>query len=127
LAAVIEPVSSETIRTKVSLIWRRWIRSTPAARAYRFIFWAKQCEESGVPDARLPPGSGREPGRGSAWGFLAKTTDPRRALRNLLECARMFTDALREETARLGLPTVEVDAKTTEDEFAEQVMDVFGL
>jgi hypothetical protein len=64
---------------------------------------------------------------GSAWGFLAKTTDPERALRNLLERDRMFTDILREETARLGLPTIEMDTTTTEDVLAKRVTDVFGL
>jgi hypothetical protein len=64
---------------------------------------------------------------GPAWGFLAKTTNPERALRNLLERDRMFTDALREETARLGLPAIEVDAATTEDELAARVAEVFGL
>lgn len=64
---------------------------------------------------------------GSAWGFLAKTTDPERALRNLLERDRMFTDILREEAARLGLPAVEVDATMTEDDLAERVTEVFGL
>jgi hypothetical protein len=64
---------------------------------------------------------------GSAWGFLARTTNPERALRNLLERDRMFTDALREETARLGLHAVEVDAATTADELAGRVAEVFGL
>lgn len=64
---------------------------------------------------------------GVAWGFLAKTGDPERALSNLLERDRMFTDTLREETARLGLHAVEVDATTTEDELTERVADVFGL
>src|SRR5262245_20546688 len=44
---------------------------------------------------------------GSARGFLARTTDPERALSNLLERDRMFTDVLREETTRLGLPVIE--------------------
>ncbi len=64
---------------------------------------------------------------GAAWGFLAKTSDPERALRNLLERDRMFTDILREETARLDLRAVEVDATTTEDDIAGRVADVFGL
>lgn len=64
---------------------------------------------------------------GAAWGFLAKTTDPERALRNLLERDRMFTGALREETARLGLPAVEVDGAMTEDDLAARVTEVFGL
>lgn len=64
---------------------------------------------------------------GSASGFLAKTTDPERALRNLLERDRMFTDILREETARLGVPAIEVDATMTENELAKRVTEVFGL
>jgi hypothetical protein len=64
---------------------------------------------------------------GAAWGFLARTADPKRALRNLLERDRMFTDVLREETARLALHAVEVETTTTEDELARRVADVFGL
>ena len=64
---------------------------------------------------------------GSAWGFLAKTTDPDRALRNLLERDRLFTDFLREETARLEGPAIEVDATVTEDDLAKRVTEVFGL
>jgi 2-phosphoglycerate kinase len=64
---------------------------------------------------------------GSTWGFLAKTTDPERALRNLLERDRMFTDIVREETARLELPAIEVDATLTEDDLARRVTEVFGL
>ncbi|HEX8719936.1 MAG TPA: hypothetical protein VF736_04785 [Pyrinomonadaceae bacterium] len=64
---------------------------------------------------------------GAAWGFLARTGDPERALRNLLERDRMFTDALREETARLGLPAVDVDGAMTEDDLAGRVTEVFGL
>jgi hypothetical protein len=62
-----------------------------------------------------------------ASGFLAKTTDPERALRNLLERDAMFTDALREETARLEVPAIQVDATTTEDDLTRRVTDVFGL
>lgn len=64
---------------------------------------------------------------GSAWGFLARTTDPEKALRNLLERDRMFTDMLRAETSRLGLQIIEVDTTTTEDDLARRVTDVFGL
>lgn len=64
---------------------------------------------------------------GAAWGFLAKTSDPERALRNLLERDRMFTDTLRDEAARLGLPTIEVDGAMTEDDLAGRVAEVFGL
>jgi hypothetical protein len=64
---------------------------------------------------------------GAASGFLARTTDPEAALRNLLERDRMFTDILREETARLEVPAVEVNATLTEDYLAERVTEVFGL
>lgn len=64
---------------------------------------------------------------GSSWGFLAKTSDPEKALRNLLERDRMFTDLLREETTRLGLPAIEVDTTTTQDDLVKRVTEVFGL
>ena len=64
---------------------------------------------------------------GAASGFLARTGDPERALRNLLERDRLFTDVLREEAARLGVHAIEVDATMTEDDLAERVTTVFGL
>ena len=64
---------------------------------------------------------------GAAWEFLARTTDPDKALRNLLERDRMFTDILREETVRLSLPGIEVNTTTTEDELAKQVTDLFSV
>jgi 2-phosphoglycerate kinase len=64
---------------------------------------------------------------GSAWGFLARTTDPQRALRNLLERDQRFTDVLRAETARLHLPAIEVDTTTPEDDLARRVAELFGL
>ena len=64
---------------------------------------------------------------GSKWGFLGRTSDPERALRNLLERDRMFTDILRAETARLGLHVIEVDITMTEDDLVTRVTDVFGL
>ncbi|MFL5542032.1 MAG: hypothetical protein ACJ8J0_23800, partial [Longimicrobiaceae bacterium] len=64
---------------------------------------------------------------GSAWGFLARTSNPQTALRNLVERDRMFTDILRAETARLDLPAIEVDATAGEDELARRVAEVFGL
>ena len=46
---------------------------------------------------------------------------------NLLERDRMFTDILREETARLEVPAIEVDAAMTEDDLATRVTEVLGL
>ena len=64
---------------------------------------------------------------GSTWSFLAKTSDPERALRNLLERDRMFTNLLREETTRLGLPVIDVETTTSEDDLTRRVKDVFRL
>jgi hypothetical protein len=64
---------------------------------------------------------------GSAWGFLAMTTEPETALRNLLERDRMFTDILRDETARLGLHAIEVDTTMTAEDLTRRVTDVFGF
>lgn len=64
---------------------------------------------------------------GTAWAFLAGTNDPRRALRNLLERDRMFTDILRDETASLELPAIDVETTVSEDDLVRRVTDVFGL
>jgi len=64
---------------------------------------------------------------GAAWRFLAQTSEPERALRNLLERDRMFTDQLREEAARLGLHVIEVDVTTTENDLVERVSQLFGF
>jgi 2-phosphoglycerate kinase len=64
---------------------------------------------------------------GSAAGFLAKTSDPDKALRNLLERDGMFTDIIGEETAQMELPVVDVEVGMTEDDLAGQVTAIFGL
>jgi 2-phosphoglycerate kinase len=64
---------------------------------------------------------------GTTWGFLAKTSDPEKALRNLLERDRMFTEILREETAQLGLHAIGVDTTVDEDDLAKEVMEIFGF
>jgi 2-phosphoglycerate kinase len=64
---------------------------------------------------------------GSAWSFLAKTSNPESALHNLLERDRMFTDRLREETARLNLHAIVVDTTTTEHDLTQRVTELFGL
>ena len=63
----------------------------------------------------------------STWGFLARTSDPKRALRNVLERDRMFTNILREETSRLGLSSIEVHTTISEDDLTARVMNTFGL
>ncbi len=63
---------------------------------------------------------------GSSWAFLSRTGDPERALRNLLDRDRMFTERLAAEVARLGLVGVEVDATLSEDALVERVAQAFG-
>lgn len=48
-------------------------------------------------------------------------------MHNLLERDRMFTDILREETAQLQLPVIEVDTGISEDDLVKRVTEVFEL
>ena len=64
---------------------------------------------------------------GQQWGFIGKTSDPERALRNLLERDAMFTHRLYEETERLGLKSIAVDSTMTIDELAGRVANALGL
>jgi 2-phosphoglycerate kinase len=65
--------------------------------------------------------------RGSLWEIAGKTSDPGKALRNLLDRDRMFTDRLREEAGDLGLRVIDVGTAMTEDELASQVSESLGL
>jgi cytidylate kinase len=67
--------------------------------------------------------------RRGGWtsGFLAKTSDPKRALQNLLERDRMFTDRLRKEVADLQLCAIQVDNAMAEDDTANLVAKMFGF
>lgn len=66
-------------------------------------------------------------GRGSLWSIAGKTSDPERALHNLLERDRMFTRRLAGEVTRLQLPAIGVDATRTEGGLAARVALMFGL
>ncbi|MEV0389297.1 shikimate kinase [Nonomuraea sp. NPDC050643] len=65
--------------------------------------------------------------RGSLWSIAGRTGDPERALRNLLERDRMFTERLSEEARRLGLGVVEIGTAMTEDDLGRRVAAAFGL
>jgi 2-phosphoglycerate kinase len=65
--------------------------------------------------------------RGTLWTIANQTSDPERALRNLLERDRMFTERLRVEARRLDLPVIEVRPGLTVDDLADQVTSAFGL
>ena len=64
---------------------------------------------------------------GPAWEFIARTGDPERALRNLLERDAMFTDRLKEEAQRLEMNIIQVDLTVTEDEVTGRVAELFRL
>lgn len=64
---------------------------------------------------------------GPDWGFLAKTGNPQRALSNLLERDRLFTDRLKEQTRKRALPAIMVSSAMTESDVAERVAAAFGL
>ena len=65
--------------------------------------------------------------RGSLHEIAGKTSDPEKALRNLLDRDRMFTERLWAEATALGLRVIEVNATMTEDDLAGQVTQAFGL
>jgi len=65
--------------------------------------------------------------RGTTWDIPAKTSNPAQAQRNLLERDRLFTDRLRAETKRLGLPAIDVDTAMSEDDVTELVTRSLGL
>jgi len=64
---------------------------------------------------------------GLRWGFVAKTSDPERALHNLLERDAMFTQRLYAEATRLDLNTIQVDTTTTVGDLTSRVMAAFEL
>ena len=64
---------------------------------------------------------------GSRSGFLANTSDPERALQNLLERDRMFTDRLTREVERLQLPAIHMNSALPEHEAIEFVATQFGF
>jgi hypothetical protein len=62
-----------------------------------------------------------------ARGFLARTSDPQRALGNLLERDRMFTDRLREQARRLGLAGMTVSPAASDEYLARRAAAMLGL
>jgi hypothetical protein len=65
--------------------------------------------------------------RGIPWRIPSKTSDYERARHNLLERDRLFTDRMRAETARLGLPAIEVTVGAGEDALTAEVAAAVGL
>jgi hypothetical protein len=65
--------------------------------------------------------------RGSLWRIAGKTSDPERALRNLLERDRLFTGSLRDTVETAGLAAIEVDGLMSEGILESRVAMQFGL
>jgi hypothetical protein len=83
-----------------------WLIPTPALRRFAF-------------ERRRPTGA--------PWSFVEQTSDPARALANLIERDRMFTDRVAQEASDLGLRTIVVDVTMSEDDVEGQVRDRLGL
>lgn len=65
--------------------------------------------------------------RTTLWDIAGQTSDPERALQNLLERDRLFTDRLRDDVKIAGVPAVEVDTFVTEDVLFDRSDKQFGL
>jgi hypothetical protein len=65
--------------------------------------------------------------RGSTYDIARQTSDPERALENLLERDRLFTEDVAQEAAALCLPVIRVDVGMTINRVAERVSEALGL
>lgn len=65
--------------------------------------------------------------RGPADAFWRRTTDPARALANLLERDRLFTEELISETQLAGVRAIRLDGTRTIDQMVEELAQRFGL
>lgn len=65
--------------------------------------------------------------RGSTWDIPRKTSDPARALANLLARDQLFTDELRRQATALGLPVLEVSGDLSVDDLANRAAASLGL
>jgi hypothetical protein len=65
--------------------------------------------------------------RGGLWQIAGRTTDPDRALANLLERDRLFTERLAATVADLHLQAIHVTPAMTEDDLAAAVTEALGL
>lgn len=61
--------------------------------------------------------------RGTLWDIASRTSDPERALANLLERDAMFTDRLRHDVGRLGLLAIGIDVGDTENDVHDCVIN----
>ena len=64
---------------------------------------------------------------GSTWAVVSRTSDPDRALAHLLARDALFTERLRADCVRLGLPVLDVGTGATEDTTTAPVERLLGL
>jgi len=65
--------------------------------------------------------------RSGADAFWTRTTDPARALANLLERDQLFTDELTDQTQHTGVHAFHVDGTRTIDQTVDELAQRFGL
>jgi len=65
--------------------------------------------------------------RGSTWMIPNKTSDPQRALANLLARDQLFTEQLRAQARAAGIQTVDVDGSLDVAESVARVGEALGL
>ncbi len=65
--------------------------------------------------------------RESLWSIAGRTSDPARALNNLLDRDRLFTERLRILALDAGVPIIDVDGSMTESDLEERVATRLGL
>ena len=61
------------------------------------------------------------------WSIPNKTSNPKRALSNLLERDRLFTERLQRMVETTGLPAIMMDGRLTEDALESCIAGKFGL
>lgn len=66
-------------------------------------------------------------GREAERTFWTRTSDPDRALANVLERDRLFTEQVREEVRRLALPAIGVDGREQASAVADRAARVLAL
>jgi len=65
--------------------------------------------------------------RGSLWAIARRTSDPERALANLLARDELFSNEVAAEAAALQLTTIDVSSDLTVEELAARVAGCLGL
>jgi len=65
--------------------------------------------------------------RGSTWTIPNRTSDPQRALANLLARDQLFTEQLRAQARAAGLQTIDVDGSERVAESVARVREALGL